>query len=77
MEASALSTVDAAPRGALRLAAAVAGAPLSVELTELGLVPLRARARVVAERRRRRRWRRSPRPRRRPSSSIARRSPRT
>ena len=30
-----------------------------------------------AERRRRRRWRRSPRPRRRPSSSIARRSPRT
>ena len=47
VEASALSTVDAAPRGALRLAAAVAGAPLSVELTELGLVPLRARARVA------------------------------
>ena len=47
VEASALSTVDAAPRGALRLAASVAGAPLSVELTELGLVPLRARARVA------------------------------
>lgn len=49
VEASALSTVDAAPRGALRLAAAVAGAPLSIELTELGLVPLRARARVAAK----------------------------
>ena len=49
VEASALSTVSPEAQGSLRLTAAVAGAPLAVDVSSLGLAPLRARARVSVQ----------------------------
>jgi hypothetical protein len=47
IEAAALSTVDPEPRGRARLATTVAGAPLVVEVSEIGLVPPHGRTRVT------------------------------
>jgi uncharacterized protein involved in outer membrane biogenesis len=47
IEAAQLSTVDPEPRGRARLASTVAGAPLVVEVSEIGLVPPHGRTRVT------------------------------
>ena len=47
IEAAQLSTVDPEPRGRARLTTTVAGAPLVVEVSEIGLVPPRGRTRVT------------------------------
>ncbi|HXA96667.1 MAG TPA: DUF748 domain-containing protein [Candidatus Dormibacteraeota bacterium] len=47
VEAIALSTMSPEPRGSVRLNIAVAGAPLAVTVSQLGLAPLQARARLA------------------------------
>lgn len=47
VEAAALSTVSAEPRGSVRLTTTVAGAPLAVEASGVRLQPLAGRARVT------------------------------
>jgi uncharacterized protein involved in outer membrane biogenesis len=47
VDAAALSTVSAEPRGSVRLTATVAGAPLAVEASDVRLLPLAGRARVT------------------------------
>ena len=47
IEAAALSTMSPEPRGSARLSATVAGAPLAVEASGVGLVPLQGRTRVT------------------------------
>jgi len=47
VEASGLSTTSAEPRGSLRLAVTVAGAPLSLTASQIALAPLQGRAQLT------------------------------